>query len=240
MKSYWLDRRVRLNAAAYYSKFDDMQLAFVVDPTNSSVVQSQNAGSATVQGGEIELLVIPVEDLTLSLDVSYLDASFDKVEVLPGTVFDNQTNPASPYSVGQNIKQLFVMPYAPEKSIALGAEYVFYRFDQGDVTANMNYRWQDEQSLTANAGNAVPGNKNYWQPSFGLLDARVTLALELPRGDKARIGVWGKNVLDKEYRVHVTGVGGAVATATGPAGYFAQSEAWAEPASFGIDLVYEY
>jgi iron complex outermembrane receptor protein len=240
LKSYWLDRRVRLNVAAYYSEFDDMQLAFVVDPNNSAVVQSQNAGSATVQGGEIELLVVPIEDLTLSLDASYLDATFDKVSVLPGTVFDNQTNPASPYSVGQNIKQLFVMPYAPEKSIALGAEYVLYRFDQGDVTGNLNYRWQDEQSLTANAGNGVPNNKNYWQPSFGLLDARVTLALDLPRGDKARIGIWGKNITDHEYRAHVTGVGGAVATASGPAGYFAQAEAWAEPASYGIDLVYEY
>jgi iron complex outermembrane receptor protein len=240
MKSYWLDHRVRLNVATYYSEFDDMQLAFVVDPNNSAVVQSQNAGKASVQGAEIELLVVPIEDLTLSLDASFLDSDFDTVEVLPGTVFDNQTNPASPYRVGQNVKDLFVMPYAPEKSIALGAEYVLYRFDQGDVTTNLNYRWQDEQALTANAGNGVPNYKEYWQPSFGLLDARVTLALDLPRGDKARIGIWGKNITDHEYRVHVTGVGGAVATASGPAGYFAQAEAWAEPASYGIDLVYEY
>ena len=240
MKSYWWDRRVRLNVAAYYSEFDDMQLAFVVDPTNSAVVQSQNAGSATVQGGEIELLVMPIDDLTLSLDVSYLDASFDEVEVLPGTVYDNRTNPSSPYTVGQNIKDVFVMPYAPEKSVALGAEYVFYRFDQGDVTANLNYRWQDEQALTANAGGAVPLYKNYWQPSFGLLDARVTLAMDLPRGDRAKIGLWGKNILDKEYRVHVTGNGGSVDTAGIPAGYFSKAEAWAEPASYGIDLVYEY
>jgi iron complex outermembrane recepter protein len=244
MKSYWWDRRVRLNVAAYYSEFDDMQLAFVVDPTNSAVVQSQNAGSATVQGGEIELLVMPIDDLTFSLDVSLLDASFDEVEVLPGTVYDRNTNGASPYVVGDNIKDIFVMPYSPEKSVALGAEYVFYRFDQGDLTANLNYRWQDEQALTANAGGGVPDYKNYWQPSYGLLDARVTLSVDLPRGDKARIGLWGKNITDKEYRAHVTAQGGSVDTNVNgvliPAGYATKAEAWAEPASFGIDIVYEY
>jgi iron complex outermembrane receptor protein len=247
MKSYWWDRRVRLNVAAYYSEFDDMQLAFVVDPINSAIVQSQNAGSATVQGGEIELLVMPIDDLTFSLDVSLLDASFDEVRVLEGTVYDNTFNTASPYSVGDNIKDIFVMPYAPEKSVALGAEYVFYRFDQGDLTANLNYRWQDEQALTANAGGGVPDYKNYWQPSYGLLDARVTLSVDLPRGDKARIGLWGKNITDKEYRAHVTAQGGSVATNSPfvpgeviAPGYLTKAEAWAEPASFGIDIVYEY
>ena len=38
----------------------------------------------------------------------------------------------------------------------------------------------------------------------------------------------------------MTGNGGSVDTAGIPAGYFSKAEAWAEPASYGIDLVYEY
>ena len=246
MKSYWWDQRVRLNVAAYYSEFDDMQLAFAADPIDSSVVQSQNAGSATVRGGEIELMVMPIDDLTFTLDISLLDAEFDEVEVLAGTAFDPGFNPYSPYHVGQNIKNVFVMPYAPEKSFNLGAEYVAYRFEQGDITAHVNYRWQDEQALTANAGSAVPNHKNSWQPSFGTLDARLTLAFKLPRGDSAKIGLWGKNVLNKEYKTHVIGQGGAVNAPdqfTGAevlAGYNSQAVAWAEPPSYGVELVYEY
>ena len=56
LKSYWADHRVRANVAVFHSKFSDMQLQFDVDPTNLAVVQSYNAGSATVDGAEFELL----------------------------------------------------------------------------------------------------------------------------------------------------------------------------------------
>src|SRR6185369_10534824 len=81
-KSYWWDRRVRANIAAFESKFDDMQLAFVIDPNNNGVVQNLNAGKATVKGVELELLVQPIDDLSLSMDYAYLHAEFDRVEAI--------------------------------------------------------------------------------------------------------------------------------------------------------------
>jgi iron complex outermembrane receptor protein len=240
MKSYWLDRRVRLNVSAFENKFDDMQLFFNFDAADSSVVQAQNAGKATVRGIELDLMVMPIDDLTLNMEYAYLDPEFDEVEALPGTVFDPSVNGLSPYQVGDNIKDIFVMPYASENSVTLNADYVFWRFNTGNMSANVNYRWKSEYFNTAPAGTAVPGNDNYKVPSYGLLDARLTLALNKTQNGQFRFSVWGKNILDKEYPQQVIGMGGPIATPTAAAGYYGQTRIWSEPPSYGIDIHYEY
>ena len=234
MKSYWWDHRVRLNGALFYNDFEDMQMQFVADSHDSSVIQGYNAGKANVSGAEVELLVMPVDDLTLTLDYTYLHTKFDKVDVIPNTMFDGSVNPASPYAVGDNIKDLFVLSYAPRHSLNAGLDYTFLRFAQGSLSFNMNYRWQSRIYNTQPAGPAVAGRNWYSVPTYGLLDARFTLDVDLPRGDTARIGLWGKNITDKTYRQQSTGVGDPLAGFTGAA------IAWSEPASFGIDLVYQY
>src|SRR5690606_19756296 len=62
LKSYWWDRRMRLSAAVFHSKFEEMQLFFVTAAVDTSVVQGYNAGDATVSGGEIELVFAPTQD----------------------------------------------------------------------------------------------------------------------------------------------------------------------------------
>jgi iron complex outermembrane recepter protein len=240
MKSYWLDRRVRLNAAAFESRFDDMQLAFVIDPNNSGVVQGFNAGKATVQGVELELLVMPIDDLTLGLDYAYLRPKFKRVDAVENTIFDTTSNPSVPYAAGDNIKDLFVLPYAPRDTIGLSADYTFLHFASGTLAAHLDYRYQSKIYDTATAGPAVPGRDYYAVPGYGLFNGRLTLAVDLPRGDKAKVAIWGKNLTNKEYRLQVTGNGGPVPVGATPAGFNSSAETWAEPASYGLDLVYEY
>ena len=96
LKSYWFDRRVRLNAAVFDAKYKDTQVNITVDPlTFASAVF--NAGSATIQGAELELLIAPIEDLTLNLSYAYLRPRIDRINVIPGSVFDQSANPDSPY-----------------------------------------------------------------------------------------------------------------------------------------------
>jgi len=245
-KSYWWDRRVRANIALFQSKFDDMQLFFTVDPADSSVIQAYNAGKATVNGAELDLLVMPIDDLSLSLEYAYLDPKLDSVEALAGTTFDPAVNPASPYVVGQNIKEVFELPYASKHSVTLNADYTFLHFDGGNLSANLNYRWKSSYFNTAPAGTAVPGRDNYLVPAYGLFDGRITMALDLPKNDKVKISIWGKNLLNKDYPQQVIGLGNSISTQdpnTGvvtQAGYVSQAKIWAEPASYGIDVSYQY
>lgn len=240
MKSYWWQRRLRLNLALFYSKFDDMQLAFTVDPTDSSVVQSINAGKASVDGGELELLLMPIDDVTLNFEYSYLHPTFDTIKAPPGTVYDHATNPASPYNAGDNIKDSFELPYAPRHSLNVGADYTFFHFDGGYLSAHLNYRFQSRTFNTANAGPVVPDRDFYAQPAFGLLDGRLTLDVDLPRGDHARVAVWGKNIAHKQYKQQVIGQGGLVATPDVPLGLTSQAVIWNQPPTYGVDLTYEY
>lgn len=240
LKSYWWDRRVRWNMALFHSKFDDMQLAFNVDPRDSSVVQSINAGKASVDGGELELLIMPIDDVTVNFEYSYLRPVFDTVKVPEGTAYDPAVNSASPFAVGENIKDYFVLPYAPRHSLSLGGDYTFFRFEKGDLSAHLNYRFQSRTFNTANAGPAVPRRDLVAQPSYGLWDGRLTFSTELPRGEHARISLWGKNILHKQYKMQVIGQGGFLPTPDVPFGLTSQAVIWNEPTMWGFDLNYEY
>jgi iron complex outermembrane receptor protein len=240
LKSYWLDHRVRLNIAAFEARYRDMQLTLQVDPVNVGVTQIYNAGRSTLRGLETELLVTPIEDMTLSINYSYLNTRFNQVDVIPGTLFDPATNPLSPYDSGDNIKDLFALPHAPTHSIQVATDYTLLNFTGGNLSAHLDYRWQDRAYQTPASGTGVPGRQLNSQDSYGLLNGRMSLALDLPRGDRATIAVWGKNLANKDYQQHVITTGTPVATAIQPSGYTSNAIAWSEPASWGIDLEYRY
>jgi len=245
LKSYWWDRRVRANVAGFVSKFDDLQLGFTVDPNDSSVVQSYNAGKATIEGVELELLVQPIDDLSFNFDYTYLHSQYDSIKALAGTTFDPAVNHASPFHVGDSIKDVMVLPYAPRHKMNLGSDYTFYHFDKGSLTAHLDYQFQSSIFDTAPAGPDVPNRDNYKVPSYGVLNGRLIMAVDLPRGDKAKISLWGRNLGNKEYKTQVIGNGNSIDTlsATGtftPAGYNTQAAIWAPPPAYGIDISYEY
>jgi iron complex outermembrane recepter protein len=246
LKSYLWQRRIRANIALFQSKFDDMQLAFATDPGDAGIVQSYNAGKATVNGAELDLLVQPIDDLSFNFEYAYLDPSIDKVEALSGTIFDPAINPAvtGVFAIGDNIKDLFTLPYAPKNSLNLGADYTFLHFSGGSLAAHLDYHFQSQTFATATAGPAVKGRDNVTLPAYGLFNGRFTLALDLPRGDHVDVGLWGKNLTRKKYLVQNTGMGSAVPVVNQVGqtidAYVQSSRIWAEPASYGLDINYKY
>ncbi|HSB95404.1 MAG TPA: hypothetical protein VLC91_03095, partial [Spongiibacteraceae bacterium] len=161
-------------------------------------------------------------------------------DVIPQTIFDPAANPLSPYAIGDNIKNLFVLPHAPKHSVNVGADYAFLHFVNGSINAHLDYRWQARAYQTPAAGRDVPGRELDSQAPYGLFDGRLDLMLNLPRGDHATIGLWGKNLTHKKYQQQVIAAGTPVDTIVQPAGYTSNAVAWSEPASWGIDLQYQY
>jgi iron complex outermembrane receptor protein len=245
VKSYLFDRRVRLNAAAFNSEFEDMQMFFNTNPGDSSIVLGLNAGKATVRGFELETLWQPTENLSFTLDYTYLDAKHDEVIVRAGTIFDPAVNPLSPYQIGQNIKELFRVSYAPENSVNVGASWTFLKFGDNDLSAILNYRWEDRVYFTETTGEGVPGADLYSRPSFGLLDGRLSWKMGFANDSRLRVDLWGKNLTDKEWPTHRIGLGGPIAAedpfgVVTPAGYFASATAWAERRTYGVNFIYEF
>jgi iron complex outermembrane receptor protein len=246
LKSFAWEQRIRANIALFESRFDDMQLAFATDPGDAGIVQSYNAGKATVRGVELDLLIQPTDDFSANLEYAYLDPEIDKVEALAGTIFDPAVNPAIAgiYSTGDNIKDLFALPYAPRNSVNVGMDYTLLHFSSAALAAHLDYQFRSKVFATATAGPDVKGRENVELPSYGILNGRLTLAVDLPRGDNVKISLWGKNLADKEYLIQANGMGSAIPVVNQVNqvidAYVQSSQIWAEPASYGIDISYQY
>ena len=239
IKTDWFDQRLRFNADVFLSKYDDMQIAITADLRLNS--NTYNIGEATVSGFEMDLLAAPLDGVTLNLSYVYLDPEFDKVDVIAGSVYDGAVNPASPYAQGDDIKDLFVLPYASRHSVTAGIDYSFLHFSNGYLNAHIDYRWQSEYYSLANAGPDVPGRDFAKLNSYGEVNARLTMSLDLPRGDKAMVSLWGKNIANEDHRALAIPLGGLnVALPGSPAGLTSSAVMWSAPASYGISITYEY
>jgi len=204
------------------------------------VLVATNAGKASVKGVELETLWQPIEQLRFTFDYTYLDAAFDEVSAPANTIFDPAVNPDSPYQVGDNIKDVFVMPYAPENSYNLGADWTFAEFGSSALALILNYRWEDRTYLSAPAGPAIPGRDLYSRDSFGLLDARVSWNIDFKNDAHGRADIYMNNVLDDEWEAHAIAFGNPIPVAGQPAGYTNSAIIWSERPIYGVNFVYEF
>ena len=82
IKSTLLDGRMRLNATAFSTEYDDFQgQSFEVLPDGSTVINLNNVGSVETQGVEVEGTVLVGDNLTLGFGVTFLDA---EIKEFPG------------------------------------------------------------------------------------------------------------------------------------------------------------
>ena len=129
-KSDFLDRRVRLNGAAFFNKYDDIILQLSRCPS-SPCLQPRNVGAADVKGFELELSAYPVDGLSLDTAVSYIDFKYTDVGVL-----DPVTGRSPAGLTGDE-----VTPYTPEWTYSFGVQYD-YEMEAGTVMARFDGNYQ--------------------------------------------------------------------------------------------------
>ena len=128
LKSYFFDRRVRLNVAAFWNNIDDLQRQ--VNFLDNGVINNLvfNAASAVTRGVEAELETRPVEGLTLRAAGGYTDAYYDEFCAafgLPGTPCNDGAG--TPGAVDNSDLKLY---NAPEWQFSAGGNYAF---DVGNI-----------------------------------------------------------------------------------------------------------
>ena len=123
-KTQFADNRVQLNAAAFFTRINNMQV-FVQDITGSRI---DNAGKAHVKGLEFEATAIPVDNLKLNASVALTEAKYDEYTTIDNRYlfpsispcYDPITNPAAICDFkGHRLIQ------TPEYTVNVGAEYTF-------------------------------------------------------------------------------------------------------------------
>lgn len=79
-KSDLLNRKIRLNGAAFINDYDDLQIT-VNDPILGFAPIIQNAAKARIKGVELELQARPTDQLKLEAGMGYLDAKYREVDL---------------------------------------------------------------------------------------------------------------------------------------------------------------
>ncbi len=136
-KSDFLDRRVRLNVAGFWNNYSDIILidanGFPGAPGDPDFFPFSaapfNAGDAEIKGVEAETTIEPVDGLTLSGSVSYLDFEYTRLDA-------NAT--ASGYTAD------YVPPFTPKWKWSASLAYEFLLDNEGTITPQIYADFRDD------------------------------------------------------------------------------------------------
>lgn len=173
-----------------------------------------SGGKVTATGVEGELMLMPTRDLTIDTHFSYLGqkasssglpgvfsaAGLDAAQlakVANGNVIQQLTSPTSPWSF--NIAARYVLPWHPLR---------------GDLVVNYDYFWTSQWFA-----------QNLPVPGYDLHNVR--LDWNNIGGSNVSLGVWVRNLLDKDYEL---------AAVDGPAG----TADFGEPRMVGFDVTAKF
>jgi iron complex outermembrane recepter protein len=187
-KADLLDRKVRLNGAAFFNKYQDITLGKLVCP--ESVLQSPclrpaNIGSADVKGIELEATIRPAKGFTLDGSFSHLDFKYTSPTV--GT-------PA--FLVGSAIPANAITPYTPKTSYSVGAQYD-YELAAGIASIRFDGAYQGKMFTTSenSVWSKIPGRFiGNGQISFATADKDWKVTVE------------ARNIFNKYYFLSVSDV----------------------------------
>lgn len=176
VKSTLMDGRLRLNAATYYSEYDDLQ----VQVFNSVAPVTENIGSATISGFELEVQAAPGDGWLIEGTFSYVDAEYDEIDTELTLIEDD-----------------FDFERVPETSGSIGVSKEIDFNQYGSLVARVDWSYTDDYY------NDAYNTELLKTDSFDTWDA--SLRWTSLGGDWAVL-LSGRNLTDEEYLV--TGVYG--------------------------------
>ena len=188
LKTTFMEETVRLNAAAFQMNFEDFQVFAFLPNTGSRTGDSPelvNAAEVTVEGLEVELTWVPMDNLRIFANATMLDAKYDSFDL-----------------AGQNITADYTgnpLPYAPDLKYFISAQYIA-QLGEGSLTFDIDYTSVDEQFSVPNAyeeASAEDPTLINRIPDYSLVNARVAYT---PAAGNWEFALWGRNLADKEYR----------------------------------------
>ncbi len=230
MKSEWLDGRLRVNATAFRTKYENLQFAvFIPSAGTTQETAIDNIGESTNQGLELEAIAAVLDGLTLQASLGYLDAEYDEFcASIAGPVA--ATNPVSEcgevLDLGNGTYIIetdntdYELSRAPEWQAYLAAEYEFYT-DFGSVFARASGEYESHYYVGGVNNPAKARTGDFW-----LMDASLGWR---SLDQKWRVQAWCKNCTDKDY------VNGFVPTAT-----LFNQKFYGQPRTYGLSLGYQY
>lgn len=211
IKSDLFDRRLRLNVSAFLNKYNDMQVVQnITFPSGANSATITNAGKSESKGFEIEATAVPVEGLTLTGALAYLDAEYKEYD----TQVLDATGALVPVSFAGNR-----LMNSPKWNGAAGFNW---EGQVGPGTLNLGAQYSYTSSKFTSFTN-LPVER---VPSVELVNAHMSWS---PDNSGLTIGVWARNLFDEEYfnqKLNLTGIGTLASIGA--------------PRTYGVDLRYSF
>ena len=196
LKSLLAGNRLQLNVAAFYNDVTDMQFSVFLEGSGGAASTVANAGEATFQGIELELVWQIIDALTFSANYGYLDAEYD--EFIEG---------------GMNVADFKDVPYAPEHTLSLALDWAVGNWHWGNLNAHIDFNYNDGYVPYTDPNQ----NATSQIDDFEIWNGSLILS-EVPLGDRANLqfSLWGKNLTDEDYRQNTIPFGFWTASYFGP------------------------
>ncbi|HVY37552.1 MAG TPA: TonB-dependent receptor [Polyangia bacterium] len=208
-KTRWFRNRLSVNASAFRYNYQNIQVNVVgpLPPTNTAVSYLQNVTAGRVNGGELEVEALPIENLHVSGNLGLLDTKFTDFQVLNG---------GANYSGNQFVRSPHVnLIVLADYRVPLGAGRVPSLVLAGDwhfTSRQFHYATNQSDPLLQT-------------PALSLINARVAL---VSPDEKVSLTFYATNLADVKYRAHsLPGATGATGDVT----------IWAEPRVLGVSLL---
>ncbi|MET0183514.1 MAG: TonB-dependent receptor, partial [Caulobacterales bacterium] len=190
VKSEWFDNRLRANAAIFHTGYDNIQRSDLVTlPTGTVATLVSNAGAASIDGAELELTALPIENLTVSFGGSY---TYPKYKWF----FNGAGRDIASLEEYQGVPRYQAnLAISYEQPVAFGS--ITPRLDvsyTSPVTYSGRLRWSENGGTTVGGNGRLLGYAQ--QDEFMLVNARVDFEFD---AQDLKLSVYGRNILDEEY-----------------------------------------
>jgi len=217
LKSELLDRRLRVNLAAYQTDYSDLQIQQFQSGSGGATSVVANAGSAQFRGFEAEITALPIEGLQFDASAGYIHANFKQYLFLD----PDFTSPTFNQLI--NVGSEAHLPQSPKWNAHIGGEYST-DIGVGTLIFRSDLAYRSRVYFFA-LDRANPFNRNVSSRPDYNLKARVSLADIDVGGGKLEVGLWGDNLTNQKNLDFGIDFGGL--------GYGAGS--YKKPRTYGVD-----
>ncbi len=174
-----LERKLQASATAFYIDTRDQQVAQFVPSGFGRIMR--NAARSRSYGAELAL-AWHVQNFSGQLAYGYTHATF--------TQYTDSVKP----SVGQAYEVSYkgnYVPFAPQHTLSVGAEYSFTFNGKAVDKLTLGAAYSGVGKIYFTEGNDSFASQNF----YSLLNAKIAVEKNI-----FRIGLWGKNLLNAEYK----------------------------------------
>lgn len=189
VKSTLWEKRLQLNADVFYTTYDNFQVQRQEIVDNVFVFGLDNVGELETKGVELSSLALLSENLALTVNASYVDASVN--DYTGAACWPGQTAEEGCMSDGSQIVDNGNLRVSPEWKYTAMLDYRI-PFDSlpFDGFANVIYTWQDDVIFN------IDQDPNLTQGSYGLTNLRLGLQ---DKEDRYKLTFFVNNLFDEAY-----------------------------------------